>query len=48
MWFLKNIAPFDYTYFDQQIEKFRLLALEYKKANISYYGEYLSGILFDE
>jgi len=47
MWFLKNVPPFDYTCIDQQIEKFRTLALEYKKANVEYYGEYLSSILFD-
>lgn len=40
--------PFDYTELDQQIEKFRQLALEYKKANVEYFGEYLSHILFDE
>jgi hypothetical protein len=46
---LKNIwKPFDYSCIDQQIEKFRLLAYEYKQANRAYYGEYLSSILFDE
>jgi hypothetical protein len=48
MSFLKNIwHPFDYSYIDLQIEKFRQLANEYKKANVEYYGEYLSSILFD-
>jgi len=46
---LRNFRhPFDYTDIDQQIEKFRQLALEYKKANMAYFGEYLSKILFDE
>jgi hypothetical protein len=46
---LKEILrPFDYTCIDQQIEKFRQLALEYKKENVAYYGEYLSSILFDD
>jgi hypothetical protein len=46
---LENILlPFDYTAIDHQIDKFRQLALEYKKVNIAYYGEYLSSILFDE
>jgi hypothetical protein len=40
--------PSGYKYFDLQIEKFRQLASEYKKANVEYYGEYLSSILFDE
>jgi hypothetical protein len=49
MSFLKYIwQPFDYTCIDLQIEKFRQLAFEYKKANVAYYGEYLSSILFDE
>lgn len=48
MKFMKNILkPFDYTCIDQQIAKFRQLAAEYKRANVEYYGEYLSSILFD-
>lgn len=48
MSFLKEfLTPFDYSVIDTQIEKFRQLADEYKQANIAYYGEYLSGILFD-
>jgi hypothetical protein len=44
----KNIwKPFDYSGIDEQIEKFRQLAFEYKKENMAYYGEYLSSILFD-
>ncbi|WP_191966198.1 hypothetical protein [Oryzomonas japonica] len=39
---------FDYSDLDLQIEKFRELAAEYKKSNTSYYGEYLSRILFGE
>jgi hypothetical protein len=42
------LQPFDYSCLDLQIEKFRQLALEYKKSNVEYYGEYLSSILFDE
>jgi hypothetical protein len=46
---LKNIwRPLDYASIDLQIEKFRQLAYEYKQANVAYYGEYLSSILFDE
>ena len=33
---------------DEQIEKFRGLADEYKESNKKYYGEYLSRILYDE
>jgi len=40
--------PFDYSGIDQQIEKFRRLADEYKQDNIAYYGEYLSSILFGD
>lgn len=39
---------FDYSELDLQIEKFRELAVEYKKSNTSYYGEYLANILFGE
>ncbi|GFE62674.1 hypothetical protein [Geobacter sp. AOG2] len=39
---------FDYSELDQQIEKFRQLAFEYKKSNKSYYGEYLSSFLFGD
>jgi hypothetical protein len=38
----------DYSELDRQIEKFRQLAVEYKKSNTSYYGEYLSSILFSD
>jgi hypothetical protein len=41
------LTPFNYSAIDTQIEKFRQLADEYKQANIAYYGEYLSSILFD-
>lgn len=48
MSFLKGfMKPFDYSVIDEQIDKFRQLAHEYKQANIAYYGEYLSSILFD-
>ena len=40
--------PFDYSGLDEQIEKFRRLAEEYKQDNVAYYGEYLSSILFGE
>lgn len=39
---------FDYSELDAQIEKFRELALAYKRDNTAYYGEYLSSILFGE
>ena len=39
---------FDYSSLDQQIEKFRHLAEEYKKSNTSYYGEFLAKILFGD
>jgi hypothetical protein len=39
---------FNYSELDQQIEKFRQLAEEYKKSNTSYYGEYLASILFGD
>ena len=49
MWNLGRIwRIFDYSEIDQQIEKFRQLADEYKKSNTSYYGEYLASILFDD
>ena len=40
--------PFDYSGIDEQIEKFRRLADEYKQDNMAYYGEYLSSILFGD
>jgi hypothetical protein len=40
--------PFDYSGIDEQIDKFRRLAEEYKQDNIAYYGEYLSAILFGD
>lgn len=49
MSFLKRfMQPFSFAHLDQQIEKFRQLSNEYKKANRAYYGEYLSNILFDQ
>jgi len=39
---------FDYSELDEQIENFRRLAYAYKKDNMAYYGEYLSGILFTD
>jgi len=49
MWNSRRIwRIFDYSELDQQIEKFRQLASEYKKSNTSYYGEYLSSFLFGE
>lgn len=49
MRFLARIfSPFDYSALDVQIEKFRELAHGYRQANREYYGEYLSGILFDD
>ena len=49
MWNLRKMwLIFDYSDLDRQIEKFRQLAVEYKENNTSYYGEYLSRILFNE
>jgi len=44
----RRLRIFDYSELDQQIEKFRQLAAEYKKSNTTYYGEYLSSFLFGE
>jgi hypothetical protein len=49
MSYLKQVwRLFDYSALDEQIEKFRSLADAYKKDNMAYYGEYLSGILFTD
>lgn len=40
--------PFDYSVLDEQIEKFRRLAEEYRQDNVAYYGEYLSSILYGD
>ncbi len=40
--------PFDYSALDEQIEKFRRLAEEYRQDNVAYYGEYLSSILYGD
>lgn len=42
------LRPFDYSVIDEQIEKFRRLAQEYRQDNVAYYGEYLSSILFGD
>lgn len=49
MFFNQLIARvfFPYRALDPQIEKFKKLAKEYEAHNRAYYGEYLSGILFD-
>jgi hypothetical protein len=44
----RALRIFDYSELDQQIDKFRQLAEEYKKSNTSYYGEYLASILFGD
>jgi hypothetical protein len=43
---LRLKASFDEL--DNQIDKFRGLAKEFENANRSYYGEYLSSMLYDE
>lgn len=46
---LGRVLPaFDYSALDEQIEKFRRLAEEYRQDNVAYYGEYLSSILYDD
>ncbi len=48
MSFLKSILkPFDYSAIDLQIAKIRQLVIEYKKDNVSRYGEYHSGVFCD-
>jgi len=40
-------AIFPYRLLDMPIARFRALAKQYEAQNRAYYGEYLSGILFD-
>lgn len=50
MFFLRKLFPLlmDYSYLDQQIDKFRELALAYKKANMKVSAARLSGILAED